>query len=56
MPETAYATDHTDAAPPRRGSTILVNIGCTANRRAALTKMAAMKAASSKPWDAAAGV
>src|SRR6266403_2116555 len=40
------ATDHTDGAPPNRGSTILVNIGCTANNSAALTKIAAMKAAS----------
>ena len=27
------ATDHTDGAPPSRGSTILVNIGCTANKQ-----------------------
>ncbi len=37
------ATDQTAGAPPRRGSTILVNIGCTANRSAALKKMAAVK-------------
>ncbi len=42
------ATDHTAGAPPRRGITILVNIGCTANKSAALRKMAAVSAASSK--------
>ena len=36
----------TDGAPPRRGSTILVNIGCTMNSSAALTKMAAVTVAS----------
>src|SRR5215813_1954161 len=36
------ATDQTCGAPPSRGSTILVNIGCTANRSAALRKMAAV--------------
>ena len=41
------ATDHTAGVPPKRGSTILVNIGCTRNRSAALTKMAATKVASS---------
>src|SRR3979409_1911586 len=29
------ATDQTDGEPPRIGSTILVNIGCTANNRSA---------------------
>ena len=27
------ATDHTFGAPPSRGNTILVNIGCTANSK-----------------------
>ncbi len=36
------ATDHTAGAPPSRGSTILANIGCTANSSAALTKIAAV--------------
>src|SRR5882724_8629320 len=36
------ATDQTCGAPPSRGSTILVNIGCTAKRSAALRKMAAV--------------
>src|SRR5882724_6934418 len=49
------ATDHTDGAPPNRGSTILVNIGCTANNSAALTKIAAMKAASERLGRTAAG-
>src|SRR5215475_9372085 len=40
------ATDHTCGAPPNRGSTILVNIGCTANMSAALRKMAPVRAAS----------
>jgi hypothetical protein len=35
------ATDHTAGEPPRRGSTILVNIGCTANSSAAERKMVA---------------
>src|SRR4051812_16602127 len=35
------ATDHTDGEPPKRGSTILVNIGCTANSSAAERKIAA---------------
>jgi hypothetical protein len=35
------ATDHTDGEPPSRGSTILVNIGWTANKSAADTKIAA---------------
>src|SRR3954466_1455883 len=43
------ATDHTDGAPPSRGSTILVNIGCTANSSAALRKIAAISVGSSKP-------
>ncbi len=42
------ATDHTDGAPPKRGSTILVNIGCTMNSSAALRVMAAVNVASSK--------
>src|SRR3954463_16356711 len=37
------ATDQTDGVPPSRGSTILVNIGCTANSSAAERKMAAAK-------------
>ncbi len=41
------ATDQTDGAPPSRGSTILANMGCTANRSAALRKIAATKVASS---------
>ena len=41
------ATDHTAGAPPSRGSTILVNIGCTANSSAALRKIAAVKTSSS---------
>jgi hypothetical protein len=32
------ATDHTAGEPPRRGSTILVNIGWTLNRRKAERK------------------
>ena len=43
------ATDHTAGDPPSCGSTILVNIGCTANRSAALRKIAVVKAASSGP-------
>ena len=38
------ATDHTDGEPPRVGSTMRVNIGCTANSRSALVNMAAVKA------------
>jgi hypothetical protein len=34
------ATDHTDAEPPKRGNTIFVNMGCTANSSAALRKIA----------------
>src|SRR5262249_20136739 len=49
------ATDHTCGAPPSRGSTILVNIGWTANRSAALRKMAAVRIGSSSPCWAAAG-
>src|SRR4051794_4536139 len=41
------ATDHTEGEPPKRGSTILVNIGCTANSRAAERKIAAPKAGNS---------
>ncbi len=41
------ATDHTCGAPPSRGSTILVNIGCTANKSAALRKIAAVSTGSS---------
>ena len=37
------ATDHTDGVPPSFGSTILVNIGCTANSSAADRKIAAAK-------------
>src|ERR1700686_5413124 len=37
------ATDHTDGEPPNRGNTIFVNMGCTANNRAALRKIAAVK-------------
>ncbi len=36
------ATDHTAGAPPRRGSTIFVNIGWTTNSSAALTNTVAM--------------
>jgi len=36
------ATDHTDGAPPKRGSTSLVNIGCTMNKSEALSTTAAM--------------
>ena len=36
------ATDHTDGEPPSRGSTMRVNIGCTANKRSALTNTAAV--------------
>ena len=43
------ATDHTAGDPPSCGSTILVNIGCTANRSAALRKIAVVKAASRGP-------
>ena len=35
------ATDHTAGVPPSFGSTILVNIGCTANSSAADRKIAA---------------
>src|SRR5262245_21012803 len=42
------ATDHTDGAPPKRGSTNLVNIGCTRNNSEALSTMAAMNVANSK--------
>src|SRR5260370_41395697 len=42
------ATDQTAAAPPSRGSTILVNIGWTANSNAALIRMDAKKVANSK--------
>src|SRR5438046_1910771 len=35
------ATDHTEGEPPSFGSTILVNIGCTANSSAAERKIAA---------------
>ena len=41
------ATDHTAGAPPSRGSTILVNIGCTANSSVALKKIADVKTTSS---------
>src|SRR6516165_7666126 len=41
------ATDHTCGVPPRRGSTILVNIGSTANNNAALRKIAATSVLSS---------
>ena len=37
------ATDHTAGVPPSFGSTILVNIGCTANSSAADKKIAAAK-------------
>src|SRR5712671_932593 len=46
------ATDHTDGAPPRRGSTILVNIGCTANSSAAARKIAAPYTGKSAPENA----
>src|SRR5262249_35455320 len=46
--ENTIATDHTDGAPPKRGSTILVNIGCTMNTSAALRVMAAVNVASTK--------
>jgi hypothetical protein len=36
------ATDHTAGEPPRRGSTIFVNNGCTENSNSALTKIAAV--------------
>jgi hypothetical protein len=36
------ATDHTAGEPPNRGSTIFVNMGCTANNNAALRKIAAV--------------
>jgi hypothetical protein len=42
------ATDHTAGAPPKRGSTNFVNIGCTMNKSAALRMMAAVNVASSK--------
>src|SRR5262245_28016802 len=42
------ATDHTDGAPPKRGSTNFVNIGCTMNKSEALRMMAATNVASSK--------
>ena len=45
------ATDHTEGEPPSRGSTILVNIGSTANNSAALRKMAATNVASSALCD-----
>ena len=35
-------TLHTDGEPPKRGSTILVNMGCTANSSAALRNIAAV--------------
>jgi hypothetical protein len=54
------ATDHTPGAPPSRGSTILVNIGCTANSSAALRKMDAVKTTRSwvirEAWSWVAGV
>src|SRR5262245_19541211 len=37
------AIDHTCGEPPKVGSTMRVNIGCTANSRSALTKTAAVK-------------
>src|SRR2546430_11526335 len=42
------ATDHTDGAPPKRGSTNFVNIGCTMNKSEALRMMGATNVASSK--------
>jgi len=47
------ATDHTDGEPPSRGSTILANSGCTANKSAADKKIAAAYVASTKPGDRA---
>jgi hypothetical protein len=40
------ATDHTDGAPPNRGSTSFVNIGCTMNNSEALSTTAAMNVSS----------
>jgi hypothetical protein len=42
------ATDHTDGAPPKRGSTNFVNIGCTMNKSEALRMMGATNVANSK--------
>ena len=42
------ATDHTYGAPPNRGSTSFVNIGCTMNNSEALSTTAAMNVVSSK--------
>ena len=39
------ATDHTAGEPPRMGRIMRVNIGCTANSRKALVKMAAVNTA-----------
>ena len=39
--EEAIATDHTAGEPPSRGSTILVNSGCTENSSSALRKIGA---------------
>src|SRR5262249_43943585 len=41
------ATDQTDGAPPKRGSTNFVNIGCTINKSAALRTTVAMNVTSS---------
>ncbi len=40
------ATDHTDGEPPSRGSTMRVNMGCTANNSSALVNTAAVNTAS----------
>ncbi len=41
------ATDQTDGAPPNRGSTNFVNIGCTRNKSAALRMTVAVNVTSS---------
>jgi hypothetical protein len=45
------ATDHTDGALPKRGSTSFVNIGWTMNKSEALRTIAAMNVASSNRRD-----
>ena len=48
------ATDQTDGEPPSRGSTMRVNIGCTANSSSALVNTAAVNTARTRarrrPW------
>jgi hypothetical protein len=44
------ATDQTDGAPPKRGSTNFVNIGCTKNKSPALRMIVAVKVMSSNAW------